>query len=331
LKQITNTEIAAVVIGRNEGERLVTCLESLLNSLSTIVYVDSGSSDNSLSAAQALGVEIISLDMSIPFTAARARNEGAEYLFNKYSHLKYIQFVDGDCEIQQNWLEKAVGFLASNSKYAIVCGRRRERHPEQSIFNQLCDIEWDTLIGDAQACGGDALIRLTAFQQVAGYNDKLIAGEEPEMCFRMRALDWKIRRIDAEMTLHDAAMTKVSQWWNRAKRAGYAYAEGYYLHGKSAERFKRKQVFSICVWAALLPAMIVIAAVFHCVFLAVFVIYLVQIVRLTIKNRSNVDQLSHAFYYAMSNVFGKFPQFFGMMRFALNKWQGRRGTLIEYK
>jgi glycosyltransferase involved in cell wall biosynthesis len=331
MNQITIDSIGVVIIGRNEGARLISCLNSLIKSVKNIVYVDSGSTDSSVSLAEKMGANTLLLDLSIPFSAARARNEGATYLLNTFPEIEYIQFVDGDCEIQPNWIECAHKFLDDHSDYAVVCGRRRERFPEKSIYNQLCDIEWNTAIGDVHTCGGDALIRASAYQQVDGYKDTLIAGEEPEMCFRMREKDWKIYRLDAEMTLHDAAMTKLSQWWNRAVRAGYAYAEGCYLHGRSAEKYKVKQTISILFWAMLLPVLIALISLYDSVFINLFVIYPLQVFRLTLKNKSRMSSDKKAFYYAMSNLFGKLPQFFGMMRFALNKWKGQRGTLIEYK
>ncbi|ODN65414.1 glycosyltransferase family 2 protein [Methylophaga muralis] len=245
--------IGAVVIGRNEGERLKQCLNSLVNELEYIVYVDSGSTDGSVALAQAIGVVVVSLDMTQPFTAARARNAGLATLVENYSSIDYVQFVDGDCEVQSGWITKAKDFLDTHPDFAAVCGRRRERYPDASIYNQLCDIEWDTPIGEARACGGDALFRLTALQTVDGYREGLIAGEEPEMCYRMRQLGWKIMRLDAEMTLHDAAMTRFGQWWKRNQRAGHAYAESYALHGNDQEHFRKKETRSIVILGVINP------------------------------------------------------------------------------
>jgi len=325
-----NKKIAAVVIGRNEGQRLVTCLESLLNQVDYIVYVDSGSSDNSVYEAESRQVDCLSLDLSIPFTAARARNEGVAYLIDKYPALKYIQFIDGDCELQPDWVNTAYDFLEKEPHYAVACGRRRERFPENSIYNQLCDIEWNTPVGDALACGGDALIRVGAFNQVEGYRDGLIAGEEPEMCFRLRAKAWKIRRLDAEMTLHDAAMTRFSQWWKRAKRAGHAYAESYFLHGRSAEKFRAKSVMSVVFWAVVLPVLLIALSIIDCGLIVMGLIYPAQVFRLSIKNKAFLNS-KLSFYYAVSNVLGKFPQALGMMQFLFNKIKGQSGVLIEYK
>ncbi len=221
----------AVVIGRNEGDRLRICLESILHLAVQTVYVDSGSTDSSVKMARDIGVEVVQLDMSIPFTAARARNEGFNRLLELEPGISYVQFVDGDCEMQHSWSEAALCFLQQHEYVAVVCGRRRERFPERSIYNLLCDIEWNTPIGEAKACGGDAMMRVQAFSGVQGFRNNLIAGEEPELCVRLRQAGWKIWRLVEEMTLHDAAMNRFSQWWKRSVRAGYAFAEGAAIHG----------------------------------------------------------------------------------------------------
>jgi len=326
------SQIGAVVIGRNEGKRLITCIESLMKFAKYIIYVDSGSTDDSIEAVKKIGIRVVSLDMSIPFTAARARNEGASYLLSKHLELKYLQFIDGDCELQANWMVSAGQFLDENDNYAIACGRRRERFPDKSVYNQLCDIEWNTPVGDALACGGDALIRVKAYKEVNGYRNDLIAGEEPEMCFRLRRYGWKIRRIDVEMTLHDAAITKLSQWWNRAKRSGYAYVHSYYLHGNSAEHFKFKEVRSIIIWALLIPMAIVVLT-FSSLFSLVFILlYPAQIIKNTLKlTRLKSMSISLLLLFTTSNILAKFPQFTGIMMFVFNQIKGKEGRLIEYK
>lgn len=330
---VNRLHVGVIVIGRNEGDRLIACLESLLKCVDNIdiVYVDSGSSDNSLQEAKTRGVGCVSLDMSLPFTASRARNEGVKFLALKHPDLKYIQFVDGDCEIQPGWIDKAERFLKENPQYAVACGRRRERFPDDSIFNKLCDIEWNTPVGDANVCGGDALIRVKAFNEVDGFRDDLIAGEEPEMCFRIRERGWKIYRLDEEMTLHDAAITKISQWWSRAKRAGYAYANGYYLHGKTTEKFKLREIVSILTWALLIPLAIILLMLISPLFLGLTLIYFIQILRLMARYKNRLGSGLIAFYYASSNVIGKFPQAIGIIKFVVNTIKNANGTLIEYK
>ncbi len=324
-------KIAAVVIGRNEGQRLIDCLESLIGSVEYIIYVDSGSTDNSLQNASKLGVICLSLDMKLPFTAARARNEGANFIIKNYSDITAIQFIDGDCEIFSSWMFQAKQFLIEHDNYAVVCGRRIERFPEQSIYNKLCDIEWNTPVGSAMACGGDALIQVHAYKEVGGYRDDLIAGEEPEMCFRLRQKGWGVYRLAADITLHDASMIKFSQWWNRAKRAGYAYAASFYLHGQSAEKFKRKEVFSIFFWAGFIPFSIIFLSVINYYLLLIFLIYVMQVIKVFKKIELKNETKEIKLIYSISVVLAKFPQLIGVIKFITNKLLRKKEYLIEYK
>jgi glycosyltransferase involved in cell wall biosynthesis len=201
--------IGIVVIGRNEGNRLKKCLLSVIGEAEIVVYVDSGSTDNSVALAKSLDVHVVELDLSIPFTAARARNKGFEYLLQVKPEVEFVQFVDGDCRIVDGWLERAINELNAQPEVVVVCGRCREEFPNNSIYNRLCDIEWDTPVGEAKACGGNSMMRVTALKKVGGFNPTLIAGEEPELCVRLRQAGGKILRIDAEMTVVEAGN---SQW-----------------------------------------------------------------------------------------------------------------------
>ncbi|MGN6122617.1 MAG: glycosyltransferase family 2 protein [Sphingomonas oligoaromativorans] len=241
--------VGAVVIGRNEGTRLERCLDSVARDVATIVYVDSGSSDDSVTMARERGIEVVELEPCGGFTAARARNAGFARLAEICPDLAFVQFVDGDCELRRNWLALGLGELQRLPKAAAVCGRRRERHPDNSPYNRLCDLEWDTPVGIAATCGGDALMRVEAFREVGGFTARLIAGEEPDLCHRMRATGWTIHRLPYEMTIHDAGMTRIAQWWQRNRRSGYATAEALALRGWSEPRTLR-EVLSNIFWAS---------------------------------------------------------------------------------
>ncbi|HEY9811866.1 MAG TPA: glycosyltransferase family A protein [Halomicronema sp.] len=325
------SKIGVVTIGRNEGSRLEKSLLSLLGKVQQIVYVDSGSTDGSVQLARALGVSVVELDLSIPFTAARARNAGFYHLLQLHPDLEFVQFVDGDCEVINGWIEKAVNQLEIQPDLAVVCGRRRERFPEVSIYNQLCDIEWNTPIGEAKACGGDAMMRVKAVQEVGGFNESLIAGEEPELCVRLRQNKWKILRMDAEMTLHDAQMLKLSQWWKRNVRAGHAFAEGAAMHGGEPERHWVKESRSNWLWGLLVPTVaILMAFVTHGWSLLLFLTYPLLSFRIYRYMRHTLPQKPAAIY-AFFCVLGKLPQVQGQLQFYLNRLFNKRSTLVEYK
>jgi glycosyltransferase involved in cell wall biosynthesis len=321
--------VGVVVIGRNEGARLRRCLNSVLAHSDAVVYIDSGSSDGSMAMSTALGARSFALDMENPFTAARARNEGVRQLLMVHPDVEFIQFVDGDCEVADGWIETARMFLEEHAEVAVVCGRRRERHPERSMYNRLCDIEWNTPIGETKACGGDALARASSLQQVGGFRDDLIAGEEPELCVRLRAEGWKIWRLDAEMTLHDAAMTRFSQWWKRSARGGYAFAEGAHIHGAPPERHWVRESRSAWAWGFLLPAAIfVMALVASPLALCALLVYPLQVLRLSLRGQGRwTVRLARSFFL----VLGKFAEDWGQLKYLLSRLSGSRGRLIEYK
>ena len=145
-----------MIIGRNEGERLVRCIKSALPQSEAVVYVDSGSTDGSVERARELGAKVVELDRSVPFSASRARNTGFAAL-REMRQLDCVQFVDGDCEILEGWIAAGSGVLNENENFAAVCGRLRERNPDASIYNQICDVEWSVKSGESEACGGVAM------------------------------------------------------------------------------------------------------------------------------------------------------------------------------
>lgn len=317
-------DVDAVVIGRNEGVRLLACLASLQGRVRRVVYVDSGSTDGSVAAAAAAGAEVVALDMTRPFTAARARNAGLARLRGD----GLVQLVDGDCVVQPGWMHAALAAMAAHPAAVAVCGRRRERHPEAALWNRLCDREWDTPVGRAKACGGDALMRLAALRAVGGYREDLIAGEEPELCLRLARAGGEIWRIDAEMTLHDAGMVRFGQWWKRSVRAGHAFAEGAALHGAGPERHWVAETWRALVWGISVPMAAAVAALAHPAGWLVLALWPAQVVRLAWRWRAEGRAGLEA---AVFTVLGKLPEAQGVVGYWLGRLLRRRRGLIEYK
>ena len=323
----------AVAIGRNEGQRLVRCLQSLVGHVGELVYVDSGSTDDSVARARELGAVVVELDTTIPFTAARARNAGFDALRERLPELTFVQFVDGDCEVVPSWLPTALQHLETHPTVGVVAGRRRERHPEASPYNRLADMEWDTPIGPATEIGGDALFRVRAFVDAGRYDPTLIAGEDPELCLRVRRAGWEVVRIDAEMTRHDAAMHRFEQWWTRATRAGHAYAESFHMHGTAPDRYRARELRSIVFWGGLVPAAAtgLAPATLGLSLLGAGAAYGVLTGRIFRHRRKHGDGLADAGLYAAATAIGKLAEMRGVARYAANRVRGRRGGLIEYK
>lgn len=332
-----SAKVGIVVIGRNEGERLKTCLRSVVGS-GPVVYVDSGSTDGSQAFARSLGVEVVELAVPPNFTAARARNAGSAALFASAPSTVLIQFVDGDCEVRADWIATGAAALAADQGLALVFGRRRERHPEASIYNALCDDEWDVPIGEVGACGGDILIRADAYHAVGGYPDDMIAGEEPDMSMRLRAIGWRLARIEGEMTLHDAAITRFGQWWRRTKRAGHAFAELAWRHPDSRWPDWHASVKRDVIWGGAIPtfALIGLISAFYRPALVIIPIicaalFAMNIARIFIRRSAEGLPPRLARASALLLMIGKIAEFSGILSFHLERLSGRKAKLIEYK
>ena len=321
--------LGVVVIGRNEGERLVRCLDSLQPAGAPIVYVDSGSTDASVEMAQGRGVEVVLLDMSVPFTAARARNAGMQRLMQVHPQVSLVQFVDGDCEVIAGWLVAAQRFLEERADVACVCGRLRERFPQRSVYNRLCDFEWDRGTGETDACGGIALMRADVLVKVGGFREDMVAGEEPELCQRIRQRGYKIWRLADPMAWHDAAMLHFGQWWKRSKRTGFSYAQRIWLLRAATERNLARQAIRTWLWAAVIPlAIAVLALLIDPLFLVLVVLYPLQVVRVasTLPPPWRT-RLERSFFLML----GKFPELLGQIQFWAGRDKRRGSTSFDYK
>jgi len=333
----THTQLGIVIIGRNEGARLVRCLASVAEftdqTAGQVVYVDSGSTDGSVAAAQAAGAQVVALDMTQPFTAARARNAGMAALGLTPEGAApgtpdVIQFLDGDCELQPDWVQAGLAFLHAHPDVGVVSGRLRERNPEASPYNALCDAEWDGPLGENEICGGIAMMRRDALAQTTLFNAAMIAGEEPELCLRLRREGWKIWRIADEMALHDAAMLRFGQFWTRMRRGGFAYGLWTDLYGVVPERPGASALRRALIWGGAIPCVILLGILaFGPIGVLLAGVYPVQIVRFA-RRRGSTRQ---AWQIAVLNTTAKFAEMQGFVEFYWRKLRGRPAGLIEHK
>lgn len=323
------SSLGIVAIGRNEGSRLQRCLQSALRETARVVYVDSGSTDGSQAMAQAAGASVVTLNTQVGFTAARARNAGFLELQLSQDPPEFVHFVDGDCELFPGWVERALALMQTDQQLAVVCGRNRERHPDASPYNRLCDIEWDTPVGPARACGGNALMRCSALTAVNGFREDLIAGEEPELCVRLRAAGWRIYRHPADMTWHDADIHSFSQWWKRSRRAGHAFAEGHAMHGAAPEAHFRRQMVRPWIWIVLVPLVLAFAAwTLGSWALAGLLIYPVQLLRQSLRKPAGAPLRWRGPAFLLLS---KVAELQGQLGYWLQRLTRRRPALIEYK
>ena len=325
-------DVGVVVIARNEGERLLACLDSLRGETACIVYADSASTDGSPERARERGAEVVVLDAVRPLNAARGRNAGMARLTELHPGLEFVFFVDGDCRVEPGFLAAARAELRGDPGLGAVCGRRRELAPEASLFNRVVDSEWNTPVGEAETFGGDVLLRVRAVREAGGYDESMNQGEDPELAFRVRRAGWRIRRIQHDMTWHDVALLKASAWRRRHRRGGYAYAHGAALHWREPGRFNQRTLVSILGWGLALPLVVVLG------FLpsgGLSFLLLAAYARLWLRvhknRRERGDGREHAAIYATLITLGKLDEAIGVLQCAWALLRRRQALTVEYK
>lgn len=318
-----------VLIGRNEGDRLVACLASIAGQARRIVYVDSGSGDDSVANARAAGAEVVELAPDLPFTAARARHAGFTHLDTTGGAAPFVQFVDGDCRVQPGWLERGLAAISGDETLGLVTGWRSEIAPEASLYNALCAVEWRRPAGEIAACGGDMMVRSAAYRAVGGFDARVIAAEDDELCCRLRKAGWRLRRIPQEMTLHDAAMRRFGQWWRRAERTGHGFAQVGHLH----PGYFRRERARMWLFAAVLPILLILG-LWAAWWLAVTVAFLYLLSFVKTARRQQLEEglpRAEARRHAALLTLSKFPNLVGALRYWLRHARGADMRIIEYK
>jgi len=326
--------ISVVVIGRNEGSRLARCLESIQQvrglPIKEIIYVDSASTDGSPELAIRYGATVIVVRPERP-TAAIGRNAGW-----RRAQSDLVLFLDGDTVLHPDFPMAACNALSRDLSIAAVWGHRREIHPETSVYNRVLDLDWIYRPGFTEFCGGDVLMRRKALLRAQGFDESLIAGEEPELCRRMRAHGYQILHIDHPMTGHDLAVMHLSQYWRRATRAGHAYAE---VSGRfrgsndpswSSER--RSNLIRGSFWPVSLVVAILSGIHFGFIPIALWLaLFALLSVRSAWKSHWKTDNKLTLLLYGIHSHLQQVPICVGQLQYELGKKRGKTKALIEYK
>ena len=329
---MTLHDTGIVVIARNEGERLERCLERLSGRAAVIVYADSASTDGSVAAARRRGVAVVELDPARGLNDARGRNAGVARLLELRPDLAYVMFLDGDCLLVDGFLEIARQRLEQDAQLGAVCGRRRELQPAASVFNRLVDLEWDTPVGDAQAFGGDVLVRTEALREAGGYDEHLDQGEDPELAFRLRRLGWRILRIERDMSLHDVALHRFAAWWRRHKRGGRALAQGFWIHRGEPGQYDLRECASVLFWGLALPASaLVLAPWTGGLSLALLAGHGILWARVRMQRLRRGASPADASLYATWITLGKCAEALGVLEMAWSVVRRRAARAVEYK
>lgn len=330
----TSPLVSVVVIGRNEGERLRRCLLSVDAAdwgdvAYETIYVDSRSSDGSVAMAQSLGATSLVLDDTSP-CAAKARNLGWQR-----ARGEFILFLDGDTELAAGFVRSALHALDDASVCA-AWGHRRESDPKQSVYTRVLDLDWLYPAGRTLYFGGDVLVRRQALADVQGFDPTLKAGEEPELCARLRARGWQIEHLDEPMTRHDLGVRSFRAYALRCYRSGIAYAEVADRMRQMGDRLWQREATRDLVHGALyalFPILAMLAFAWDAsAGLALLCTAALVILRSAWRCRWRAPgDVGLCLQYAVHSHIQKLPAFAGQMAWRRARRQHRDIGLVEYK
>lgn len=317
-------EIGVVIIGINVASYIADCIRSVHladypQERISVIYVDGGSMDDSIGIAKSFDqVTVVELDDPHP-TPGRGRNAGWKALSTPY-----IQFMDADTIVHPDWFKRSIDRI--EGQCVAVCGHRRERYPQKNIFHVLTEMEWHYEMGPCRYFGGEVLLKRTVLEETGGFDENLVAGEDPELSYRIRQNGWEIQRLDLPMTRHDINMRHLRQYIKRAYRSGYAYAEIGLRFMRNTEKMWLKELIRVTA-KAMLPILLISGGVMvgwagTGLFLGLIVLFRPMFSLPRLK-RTYGQTWTHTLTYAVHSACVVFPQFFGVLRYLSGKALGR--------
>ena len=192
--------ISVIVIGRNEGERLETCLTSAQRALRMLsyelIYVDSHSTDDSLAIARAHGARCF-LPGTADTTAGLGRHVGTQA-----AHGEYLLFLDGDMQLQPGFVERAMLRVAAGGCDG-VCGIRTDHYMKDGQVVSVCENYFGcTQERVAPEFGGAIFLMAEALARCGGWATDTIACEEAELHARLLDAGCTIIELPVPMIIH---------------------------------------------------------------------------------------------------------------------------------
>lgn len=309
-------DIDVVVIGLNSAPTLQKCLQAAFSNHYTqgkvnYFYVDGGSTDNSLAIAQQFPqFTILKIAQEHP-TPSAGRNMGWQH-----GKAPLVQFLDSDTELNPDWFNKAVPLIEPKD-IAAISGFLKELNPNQSIYNWFCGHEWNSQPGYSETFGGNVLIKREVLEKSKGYDNDLVAGEDPELSRRIRQLGWKILHSDEPMASHDLDTQTLIKYLKRSYRTGYAYGLLFDRH-----HIWKPEVLRIVVRSLLFFLFLILSLLYSWWFLipALVFLFFPRLFRVKSISKNMRLTMEEASLYSWHASIIVIPQFFGIIRYYYGKW-----------
>jgi glycosyltransferase involved in cell wall biosynthesis len=213
--------ISFIVIGKNEGSKLLTCINSIYKSIELcklssyeIIFVDSNSSDNSIDLVSKFN-EVKIFKLTGKCNAALARNTGA---FESKGEILF--FIDGDMELYPSFLQNVM-LDGYHLLYPFVTGNlinivhdSDSRLIEKSLWFENKNGSTD----NTPVAPGFFLIERKLWLSVNGMRTKYKSAEDPDFGLRLARSGHLLVRRNEILGIHNTiSYHDDKRFWNRLK------------------------------------------------------------------------------------------------------------------
>lgn len=162
-----------------------------------IVLVDSASTDRTVEIAKKYPIKILQLKYKSQFSPAAGR-----FIGFLYSRGNYIQFLDGDMVLDENWFKNAVPLLENDEQVAGVVGITTQEPYNTYHARKLSKWMESLKTGEIKYFDGANLCRRSVLQKIGSYNPYLKGHEETEFSLRITKSGYKILRLPYPQSHH---------------------------------------------------------------------------------------------------------------------------------
>ncbi|MFZ1701754.1 MAG: glycosyltransferase [Pyrinomonadaceae bacterium] len=192
--------LSIVIIGRNEEKSIGACIDAAQRAGelfvdSEIIYVDSDSTDDTVSVARSRQTTVIPMDPNSRLCPSAGRFVGANH-----AQGEFILFLDADTMIYEDFLSIAIERLENNPQLAGVNGRiddlneRGETIDYEQRYDDVVRVKWHR--------GPACLYRRLALIEVGSFNPLIAMEEEAELGLRLLRNGWRLELIPVPMACH---------------------------------------------------------------------------------------------------------------------------------
>ena len=192
--------ISVIVIGKNEGSQLDTCLTHAKRALRMLsyelIYVDSRSTDDSVAIAKAHGARCFMLE-DAHTTAGLGR-----YVGTQAARGEYLLFLDGDMQLQPGFVDHAMMKMAENG-YDGASGIREDHYMKNGALLSTNENYFGCIHERiVPEFGGAIFLKADALKACGSWSPDTIACEEAELHARLIAAGSKIVELPVPMIIH---------------------------------------------------------------------------------------------------------------------------------